>query len=60
VREIGVTAGQGYLLSRPMAAPNLLRVDLNLIEAGGVVMGSLPPPPPPPFQHSDFARAQTG
>jgi diguanylate cyclase (GGDEF)-like protein len=59
VREIGVTAGQGYLLSRPMAAPNLLRVDLNLIEAGGVVMSSLPPPPPP-LLHSDFARAQTG
>jgi diguanylate cyclase (GGDEF)-like protein len=60
VREIGVTAGQGYLLSRPMAAPNLLRVDLNLIEAGGVVMGSLPPPPPPPLPHIDFARARTG
>jgi diguanylate cyclase (GGDEF)-like protein len=60
VREIGVTAGQGYLLCRPMAAPNLLRVDLNLIEAGGVVMSSLPPPPPPPLAHIDFARAQTG
>ena len=62
VREIGVAAGQGYLLSRPMSAPNLLRVDLNLIEAGGVVMSSaLPPlPPPPPVPHTGFVRAPTG
>jgi diguanylate cyclase (GGDEF)-like protein len=45
VREIGVAAGQGYLLSRPLAAPSLQRVDLNLIEAGGVVMAPLPPLP---------------
>jgi EAL domain-containing protein (putative c-di-GMP-specific phosphodiesterase class I) len=50
VREIGVAAGQGYLLSRPMPAPTLARVDLNLIEAGGVVMSAMPPlPPPPPY-----------
>jgi diguanylate cyclase (GGDEF)-like protein len=56
VREIGVAAGQGYLLSRPMAAPNLMRVDLNLIEAGGAVMSVLPPlPPPPPYP--EFAPA---
>ena len=56
VREIGVAAGQGYLLSRPMAAPNLLRVDLNLIEAGGAVMSVVPPlPPPPPYP--EFAPA---
>ena len=61
VREIGVAAGQGYLLSRPMSAPNLLRVDLNLIEAGGVVMSSslppLPPPPPVPHPHRLCSRA---
>jgi diguanylate cyclase (GGDEF)-like protein len=50
VREIGVAAGQGYLLSRPMPAPTLARVDLNLIEAGGVVMSAMQPlPPPPPY-----------
>ncbi len=50
VREIGVAAGQGYLLSRPMPAPTLARVDLNLIEAGGVIMSAMPPlPPPPPY-----------
>jgi EAL domain-containing protein (putative c-di-GMP-specific phosphodiesterase class I) len=55
VREIGVAAGQGYLLSRPMAAPNLMRVDLNLIEAGGSIMSIAPPPPPPLYP--DFAPA---
>ena len=50
MREIGVAAGQGYLLSRPMPAPTLARVDLNLIEAGGVIMSAMPPlPPPPPY-----------
>jgi EAL domain-containing protein (putative c-di-GMP-specific phosphodiesterase class I) len=38
VREIGVAAGQGYLLSRPMPTPTMTRVDLNMIEAGGVVL----------------------
>jgi diguanylate cyclase (GGDEF)-like protein len=38
VREIGVAAGQGYLLSRPMPTPTMTRVDLGMIEAGGVVM----------------------
>lgn len=38
VREIGVAAGQGYLLSRPMPAPIMQRVDLNMIESGGTVL----------------------
>ncbi|MDP8903735.1 MAG: bifunctional diguanylate cyclase/phosphodiesterase [Chloroflexota bacterium] len=38
VRELGIAAGQGYLLSRPMPTPNLTRVDLRTIEAGGVVL----------------------
>jgi diguanylate cyclase (GGDEF)-like protein len=58
VREIGVAAGQGYLLSRPMQSPNLMRVDLNLIEAGGAVMSAMPPlPPPPPY--GEFVPAPT-
>jgi EAL domain-containing protein (putative c-di-GMP-specific phosphodiesterase class I) len=38
VRELGVTAGQGYLLARPMPEPNMLSVDLASIEAGGLVL----------------------
>jgi len=38
VRELGIAAGQGYLLSRPMPVPNVTRVDLRTIEAGGVVL----------------------
>jgi diguanylate cyclase (GGDEF)-like protein len=60
VREIGVAAGQGYLLGRPTALPNFAHVDLALIEAGGVVMQSLPPLPPlPPLVHGEFAPAPT-
>jgi diguanylate cyclase len=51
VREIGVAAGQGYLLSRPMAAPTMARVDLTLIEAGGVVL-SVPATSQPNFAAS--------
>lgn len=42
VRELGLAAGQGYLLGRPMAAPLLNRVDLASIEAGGMVMQAPP------------------
>jgi diguanylate cyclase (GGDEF)-like protein len=42
VREIGVVAGQGYLLSRPMPEPRLASVDVRLIEAGGAVMSVRP------------------
>jgi diguanylate cyclase (GGDEF)-like protein len=38
VRELGLAAGQGYLLGRPMPTPNLRRIDLAAIEAGGVVL----------------------
>jgi diguanylate cyclase (GGDEF)-like protein len=42
VRELGLAAGQGYLLGRPMPAPMLRRVDLATIEAGGVVLQARP------------------
>ncbi|HVM31350.1 MAG TPA: EAL domain-containing protein [Candidatus Limnocylindrales bacterium] len=38
VRELGLAAGQGYLLGRPMAEPGLRSVDLAGIEAGALVM----------------------
>lgn len=38
VRELGMTAGQGYLLGRPMPNPILPSVDLSAIEAGGLVL----------------------
>jgi EAL domain-containing protein (putative c-di-GMP-specific phosphodiesterase class I) len=38
VRELGIAAGQGYLLARPMPEPSLLSVDLAALEAGGMVL----------------------
>jgi EAL domain-containing protein (putative c-di-GMP-specific phosphodiesterase class I) len=38
VRELGLTAGQGYLLGRPMADPLMTSVDIAAIEAGGMVL----------------------
>lgn len=38
VRELGMTAGQGYLLGRPMPNPILPSVDIAAIEAGGLVL----------------------
>jgi diguanylate cyclase (GGDEF)-like protein len=38
VRELGVTAGQGYLLARPMPTPSMTEVDLAAIERGGLVL----------------------
>ena len=38
VRELGISAGQGYLLGRPMPQPTLQSVDLAAIEAGGLVL----------------------
>lgn len=38
VRELGMTAGQGYLLGRPMPNPQLTRIDMTAIEAGGVIL----------------------
>lgn len=43
VRELSVTAGQGYLLGRPMPEPTLDSVDLAAIERGALVLSrSLP------------------
>ena len=42
VRDLGLAAGQGYLLGRPMATPSLQRVDLAAIEAGGIVLEAGP------------------
>lgn len=38
VRELGMAAGQGYLLGRPMPGTALLSVDLAAIETGAVVL----------------------
>jgi diguanylate cyclase (GGDEF)-like protein len=38
VRELGMTAGQGYLLGRPMPNPVLSTVDLAAIEAGATIL----------------------
>ena len=47
-----MTAGQGYLLARPMPNPQLRPVDLSALEPGGMVLerrmtgleGALPAP----------------
>lgn len=46
VRELGIAAGQGYLLGRPMADTSLKFVDLAIIEAGGMVLDRRPQPSP--------------
>ena len=38
VRELGLGAGQGYLLGRPGTSVQVTRVDLDALEAGGLVM----------------------
>ena len=38
VRELGVAAGQGFLLARPMPQPTLQNVDLVALESGGMIM----------------------
>jgi Amt family ammonium transporter len=43
VRELGIGAGQGYLLARPMPDPSMLSVDLATIEAGGLVLSRTGP-----------------
>ena len=43
VRELGVAAGQGYLLGRPTGDTSLTKVDLAVIEAGGIVLERRPP-----------------
>jgi diguanylate cyclase (GGDEF)-like protein len=44
VRELGVAAGQGYLLGRPTADTSAMAVDLTVIEAGGIVLERRPRP----------------
>jgi diguanylate cyclase (GGDEF)-like protein len=43
VRELGMAAGQGYLLGRPTGDTSLTSVDLAVIEAGGIVLERRPP-----------------
>jgi diguanylate cyclase (GGDEF)-like protein len=38
VRELGLSAGQGYLLGRPGTNVQLARIDLDALEAGGLLM----------------------
>ncbi len=38
VRELGVTAGQGYLLGRPTPNPQLSHVDLGALQDGSMVL----------------------
>lgn len=45
VRELGVTAGQGYLLGRPGSSVDLRTVDLAGLEAGHLLMQNAPPAP---------------
>jgi diguanylate cyclase (GGDEF)-like protein len=47
VRELGMTAGQGYLLGRPMSAPALTSIDIASIDVGGLVLER--PVVPAPF-----------
>jgi EAL domain-containing protein (putative c-di-GMP-specific phosphodiesterase class I) len=54
VRELGMTAGQGYLLARPMPQPDLLRIDIEALEQGGVILDRRIPQP---RQSPDAIRA---
>ncbi len=38
VRELGIAAGQGYLLARPMPEPSLASIDIDALEAGGAIL----------------------
>jgi EAL domain-containing protein (putative c-di-GMP-specific phosphodiesterase class I) len=44
VRELGIAAGQGYLLGRPIAHPMKTTVDIATIESGGLVLERQPQP----------------
>ncbi len=46
VRELGMTAGQGYLLARPMHQPVMTQIDLTALAAGGSVLERRPQPAP--------------
>jgi diguanylate cyclase (GGDEF)-like protein len=38
VRELGMTAGQGYLLGRPSPSPTMTDVNIEVLEAGGLIL----------------------
>ena len=38
VRELGITAGQGYLLARPMPHPDITSIDIESLEQGGAIL----------------------
>jgi EAL domain-containing protein (putative c-di-GMP-specific phosphodiesterase class I) len=42
VRELGMPAGQGYLLGRPNASTDISHIDMSVIEAGGMVLERRP------------------
>jgi diguanylate cyclase (GGDEF)-like protein len=56
VRELGLTAGQGYLLARPMPAPDLISIDLEPLELGGSILDRRIPQP---RNAPEAIRAQT-
>ncbi len=43
VRELEMAAGQGYLLGRPAPNTDIVRIDMSIIEAGGMVLERRPP-----------------
>jgi diguanylate cyclase (GGDEF)-like protein len=45
VRELGVTAGQGYLLARPMPHPDITSIDIASLEQGGAILDRRLPQP---------------
>jgi diguanylate cyclase (GGDEF)-like protein len=45
IRELGLTAGQGYLLARPMPNANLMTIDLEALEQGGSILDRRLPQP---------------
>ena len=55
VRELGVTAGQGYLLARPMPHPDITSIDIESLEQGGAILDRRLPQP---RQSPDTIRAE--
>jgi EAL domain-containing protein (putative c-di-GMP-specific phosphodiesterase class I) len=56
VRELSLSAGQGYLLARPLPYPDLTSIDLEPLEQGGAILDRRIPQP----RHTPEAiRAQT-
>jgi diguanylate cyclase (GGDEF)-like protein len=55
VRELGVTAGQGYLLARPMPHPDITSIDVDSLEKGGAILDRRLPQP---RQTPDAIRAE--